>query len=76
VLPWDVATPIANNLAGLSGYFLIVPCAIFLEKYLLAITASATFRALFPKRGENRRRGYGFVRFCDTVSVNKRKGGE
>ena len=24
----------------------------------------------------NRRRGYGFARFCDTVSVNKRKGGE
>ena len=43
VLPGDVATPIADKLADLSGYFLIV-----LEKYLLTITASATFHVLIP----------------------------
>ena len=48
VLPGDVATPIADKLADLSGYFLIVLCAIFLEKYLLTITASATFYVLIP----------------------------
>ena len=34
LLPGDTATPIADKLADLSGYFLIVLCAIFLEKYL------------------------------------------
>ena len=46
LLPGDIATPVAEKLADLSGYFLIVLCAIFLEKYLLTITASAAF--LFP----------------------------
>ena len=31
LLPGDAATPIAEKLADLSGYFLIVLCAIFLE---------------------------------------------
>ena len=31
LLPGDTATPIADKLADLSGYFLIVLCAIFLE---------------------------------------------
>ena len=48
LLPGDTATPIADKLADLSGYFLIVLCAIFLEKYLLTITAGAAFRLLFP----------------------------
>ncbi len=48
LLPGDAATPIANKLADLSSYFLIVLCAIFLEKYLLTITASAAFHILFP----------------------------
>jgi len=48
LLPGDTATPIADKLADLSGYFLIVLCAIFLEKYLLTITAGAAFRVLIP----------------------------
>ncbi len=48
LLPGDTATPIADKLADLSGYFLIVLCAIFLEKYLLTITAGAAFRVLLP----------------------------
>ena len=46
LLPGDAATPIAEKLADLSGYFLIVLCAIFLEKYLLTVTAGAAFRVL------------------------------
>ncbi len=38
----------ADKLADLSGYFLIVLCAIFLEKYLLTITAAAAFKVLIP----------------------------
>lgn len=48
LLPGDLATPIAEKLADLSGYFLIVLCAIFLEKYLLTITAGAAFYLLVP----------------------------
>lgn len=48
LLPGDAATPIADKLADLSGYFLIVLCAILLEKYLLTITGFATFSILVP----------------------------
>lgn len=48
LLPGDTATPIADKLADLSGYFLIVLCAILLEKYLLTITGFASFGILIP----------------------------
>lgn len=48
LIPGDVATPIADKLADLSGYFLIVLCAIYLEKYLLTITGYAAFTCLIP----------------------------
>ena len=48
LLPGDTATPIAEKLADLSGYFLIVLCAIFLEKYLLTITSYVSFTILIP----------------------------
>ena len=48
LLPGDAATPIAEKLADLSGYFLIVLCAIFLEKYLLTITGYAAFYFVVP----------------------------
>lgn len=48
MLPGDSATPIAEKLADFSTYFLVVLCAIFLEKYLLTVTAFAAFRLLIP----------------------------
>ncbi len=48
MLPGDVATPIADKLADLSTYSLLVLCAIFLEKYLAAITGGLAFRWLIP----------------------------
>ena len=48
VIPGDAGTPIANKLADLSTYFLLVLCAIYLEKYLLTITGFATFVILIP----------------------------
>ena len=39
---------IANKLADLSSYFLIVLCAIYLEKYLVTITGYAAFKILVP----------------------------
>ena len=47
-LPGDAATPIADKLAELSSYFLIVISAIYLEKYLTTITGYAAFMLLIP----------------------------
>lgn len=44
----DAGTPIADKLADLSSYFLIVVCAIYLEKYLVTITGLAAFKLLIP----------------------------
>lgn len=48
LLPGDAATPIAEKLADLSSGFLVVLCAIYLEKYLLTITGYAAFTFLIP----------------------------
>lgn len=48
LIPGDVGTPIANKLADLSSYFLIVLSAIYLEKYLVTITGYAAFKMLVP----------------------------
>ena len=46
LLPGDTATPIADKLAELSSYFLIVISAIYLEKYLTTITGYAAEKYL------------------------------
>ena len=48
MLPGDAATPIAEQLADLSKYFLLILCAIYFEKYLVTITGFATFKVLIP----------------------------
>ena len=48
LIPGDAGTPIADKLADLSGYFLIVLCAIYLEKYLVTIMGYAAFKILIP----------------------------
>ena len=48
LLPGDTATPIAEILADFITHFMVVLCAIFLEKYLLTITGYAAFRILIP----------------------------
>ncbi len=48
LIPGDVATPIATKLADISGYFVIVICAIYLEKYMLTILGFAAFKVLIP----------------------------
>lgn len=46
--PDDIATPIAEQIAELSSCFLIILCALYLEKYLLTLTGYLTFRILIP----------------------------
>lgn len=48
LIPGDAATPIAEQLADLSSHFLVVLCAIYLEKYLLTITGFLAFKVLIP----------------------------
>ena len=47
-IPDDVGTPIAEKLMDLSGDFLVVLTAIYLEKYLLTIFGMASFNILIP----------------------------
>ena len=42
------ATPIAEKMADVSGYLLVVLCAIYLEKYLVTITGYVAFTYLIP----------------------------
>lgn len=48
LIPGDAGSAIADKLADLSMYSLLVLCAIFLEKYLVTITGSLAFRILIP----------------------------
>lgn len=48
LLPGDTGTPIADKVADLSQYLLIVLCAVFLEKYLVTITGYVAFKILIP----------------------------
>lgn len=47
-IPDDAGTPIAEELADLGGYFLLIVSAIVFEKYLFGIAGAVTFRYLIP----------------------------
>lgn len=47
-MPGDVGTPIAEKIVDLSSCFLIVLCALYLEKYLVTITGFVAFGILIP----------------------------
>ena len=48
LLPGDTATPIAEKMADVSGYLLVVLCSIYLVKYLVTITGYVAFTYLIP----------------------------
>lgn len=48
MVPGDAGTPIAEKLADLSGYSMLILCAIFLEKYLVTIINVAAFKIVIP----------------------------
>lgn len=48
LIPGDVGSGIADKLVDVSGYLLIVLCAIFLEKYMLTLFGVLAFRILVP----------------------------
>ena len=48
MLPGDMGTAIADKMADMSTYSMLVLCAIFLEKYLVSVTGSLAFGIIFP----------------------------
>ena len=48
LVPGDAGTPIAEKLADLSKYAIIILSAVFLEKYLINLTALAAFKIIIP----------------------------
>ena len=48
LIPGDVGTPIANKLADISSYSVIILAAVHLEKYLISLSAILGFRFLLP----------------------------
>ena len=47
-IPGDTATPVAEELADFTTYFLLVLCVLYAEKYLLAMTGAGAFKVLIP----------------------------
>lgn len=47
-IPGDTATPIAEKIADFSGYFLLILCILYTEKYLLTILGLGAFKILIP----------------------------
>lgn len=47
-LPGDATTPVANKLADMSSYMVIVYVAILIEKYLLTLTGFIATKILMP----------------------------
>ena len=47
-LPGDFATPIAEQLAQMGDCFLVVLCALYLEKFLVTIAGTIVFKWLVP----------------------------
>lgn len=48
ILPGDAGTPIAEQLADLSGYFMFILAAIYLEKWMVTITGMLAFKIIIP----------------------------
>ena len=48
ILPGDMCTPLAEQLAELAKYFLLILSALYLEKFMITITGYITFSVLIP----------------------------
>ena len=48
MIPGDIGTPIASQLANISSYSILILAAIHLEKYLITLAAELGFRFLIP----------------------------
>ncbi len=67
LLPNDIGTPIAEKLVDLSGYFVLIFSAIYLEKFLTTIAGYIAFRYLIPIA----LLGLGVTRFFDIEFIKR-----
>ena len=67
LLPGDMCTPIADQLAEMSTYFLIILSALYLEKFMISLSGYSVFGVLIP---------IACVLLCGWVLSGKRKWGE
>ena len=67
LLPGDMCTPIADQLAEMSTYFLIILSALYLEKFMISLSGYSVFGVLIP---------IACVLLCGWVFSGKRKWGE
>lgn len=51
LLPNDYASPIADELAEISSYLLIITSVLFMEKFMITISTLLAFRIAFPLAG-------------------------
>ncbi len=67
LLPGDMCTPIADQLAELSTYFLIILSALYLEKFMVSLSGFSVFGVIIP---------LACALLCGWVLTGKRKWGE
>ena len=67
LLPGDMCTPIADQLAELSTYFLIILSALYLEKFMISLSGYSVFGMLIP---------IACILVCGWILTGKRKWGE
>ena len=67
LLPGDMCTPIADQLAELSTYFLIILSALYLEKFMVSLSGYTVFTVLIP---------LACLLLCGWVITGKRKWAE
>lgn len=48
LLPGDAGSPIAQKIADLTGYFLLILCVLYTEKNLLAVLGAVVFKYVIP----------------------------
>ena len=48
LIPGDTAMPIANQIAQLSSYFIVILCAILLERILISVVGYVSFTFIIP----------------------------
>lgn len=51
LLPDDNGTPIANEIAEITSYLMIITCVLFMEKFMITISTLLAFKITFPIAG-------------------------
>lgn len=64
LLPGDMCTPLAEQLAELAKYFLLVLSSLYMEKFMISISGYITFSVLIP---------FACIILCTAIALDKNK---